>query len=378
MLMKKTIGYVCLTNPFTDRKEWSGTVYKLREAIELAGFRVIWIPYRIDTFSVLFARLRRKMEEWLSNGKVMGGLMYGSIAKACAQSIDMTLVDRCDFLFFPGGAQIALFLKTDKPFICFGDSTFELMIDYYWHGLSQRCKSRGRTLDMEACQKAMLNIRSSHWAIDSLIYDYHCPPQRCHVIEFGPNIDTKDIVPIVPYREGKLNVLFSGVSWDRKGGDIAVETVRHLRELGIDVHLYVAGPKDCPASIIGCDFATFFGFLDKNNPEDYKAYINLYRKCHIFLMPTRAECSGIVFCEASAFGLPCYTYDTGGTSNYIVDEYNGRTLPLSAGAIDFANAIFADINSNRLPLYSAKALVQNREKLSWEAWASRFSEIMSL
>ena len=41
----KTIGYVSLSDPYHDRAAWSGTTYKLRESIEKAGFKVIWIPY---------------------------------------------------------------------------------------------------------------------------------------------------------------------------------------------------------------------------------------------------------------------------------------------------------------------------------------------
>lgn len=44
----KTIGYVTAADPFHDRKAWSGTIYKVREAIENAGFNVFWIPVRLS------------------------------------------------------------------------------------------------------------------------------------------------------------------------------------------------------------------------------------------------------------------------------------------------------------------------------------------
>ena len=40
---KTIIGYVSKSDPMSDRKAWSGTIYKMREAIERAGFIVIWI-----------------------------------------------------------------------------------------------------------------------------------------------------------------------------------------------------------------------------------------------------------------------------------------------------------------------------------------------
>ena len=45
---KMVIGFVSRSDPFHDRVAWSGTTYKLREAIELAGFEVRWIPYGYD------------------------------------------------------------------------------------------------------------------------------------------------------------------------------------------------------------------------------------------------------------------------------------------------------------------------------------------
>lgn len=41
----KTIGYVTAADPFHDRKAWSGTIYKVREAIENAGSMCFGYPY---------------------------------------------------------------------------------------------------------------------------------------------------------------------------------------------------------------------------------------------------------------------------------------------------------------------------------------------
>ncbi len=49
----KIIGYVFAEDPFHDRKAWSGTKYKIREAIQNAGYEVIWIlckPNKISSF----------------------------------------------------------------------------------------------------------------------------------------------------------------------------------------------------------------------------------------------------------------------------------------------------------------------------------------
>ena len=53
----------------------------------------------------------------------------------------------------------------------------------------------------------------------------------------------------------------------------------------------------------------------------------------------RAECSALVFCEASAYSLPIITYDTGGVGDYVINGKNGYRLPLEASGKDFANKI---------------------------------------
>ena len=189
-------------------------------------------------------------------------------------------------------------------------------------------------------------------------------------------MDTNDIVPIEPYKGGTLNIFFSGVDWERKNGDIAVKTVALLREKGIDAHLYIAGIRNLPDYCQSLEYITYVGFLNKNTSGGYQKYMDLYRKCHLLLVPTKAECAGVVFCEASSFGMPSYTYATGGTTNYVIDGINGRTIPLIEGAERFAELIAADLTNGNLERFHKGALKINHDMLSWEAWASRFKQII--
>jgi glycosyltransferase involved in cell wall biosynthesis len=47
-------------------------------------------------------------------------------------------------------------------------------------------------------------------------------------------------------------------------------------------------------------------------------------------VPSRAEAYGIVFCEASAFGLPSLTSYVGGIATAVKDQVNGMTFALDA------------------------------------------------
>lgn len=371
-----TIGYVCETDPRKDRFAWSGLIYKLREAIEMAGFEVVWIPFYENTkFLKLAARLKWFLYRKGGERRILGGVHFLPEAYGYAKSINKDEnFNRCDVLFFPRGAQISLFLNTNKPIIYHSDATVFGMVDYYWMNCHPLSVKMACWLEKKASRKAALNIRASKWAADSVIKDCGCDPKRCKVIEFGANFDESDISPIIPYQKGKLEVLFSGVEWDRKGGDIAIETVRILRSRGYDAMLNIVGIKKMPDYCSNLDYVVNHGFLNKNKKDEYLKYLNLFKECHLLLLPTHAECAGIVFCEASAFGMPVYSYVTGGTENYVINGVNGYALPIDQGAIAFANRISKDIDQGNMLTFHNGALDLYKEKLSWKAWANHFKQ----
>lgn len=371
----KTIGFVNKANPFTDRKAWSGTVFKTREAIENAGYRVVWISYKEPMWAKFCIKVYRKILWLLKHQEVLLNAHCRFLARQYAKSIDKKALQTCDYLFFLGEAQISLFQKTEQPIIYYTDATVYNMLEYYWKQVSPRSKRIAMQMEAAACQHAAINLRASDWALRSTIQDGKANPKATHLLEFGANIDPEDIQPGNEYTGETLNILFSGVDWSRKGGDIAVETTRLLIQQGIDAKLHIVGIRELPAYCQTLDFIVHAGFLDKNIPLQYKEYIRLIRTCHILLLPTLAECAGIVFCEASAFGLPSYTFDTGGTSNYVINGINGYALQ-DADAHCFARQIRQDLEGGRLPILRKQAMELYQDKLSWEAWSRRFRNIM--
>ena len=377
-MKKKVIGYICDTNPFEDRLTWSGLIYKIREAIESAGYQVVWIPYDKTTKYVhLCEKIRWRLYKLLGRKQILGGCHFLPETYALARSIEMNeQFDNCDYLFFPGGGQISLFLKTKKPIIYYTDATVHLMINYYWYDCHPFSVRMACWLEKKACQKAALNIRASSWATNSVINDCKCKPSNCVTLEFGANIDASDIDPITPYTKGQLRILFSGVEWERKGGDIAVETVRLLREKGIDAILHIVGINELPLYCRNFVYIVNHGFLDKNDAIDYQKYIDILKNSHVFLLPTQAECAGIVFCEASGFGIPSYTYATGGTENYVKNGVNGYALMKNNGAADFAERILKDIEENNMLNLHEGAIKLYNERLSWSSWSKRFQKVV--
>ena len=184
-------------------------------------------------------------------------------------------------------------------------------------------------------------------------------------------MDDADIRPIEPYTgQGRLNILFSGVDWKRKGAELAIQTVEMLNERGIDTRLYLVGLMSVPKAYHDHPYVENVGYLNKSIPEQYDKYIQTIQKCHLFLLPTRAECAGIVFGECSAFGIPIYTYDTGGIGDYVFNEKNGYRLPITAGPKEFAEKIISTISVEMQQSLHEECLRAYREKLSWNVWSN--------
>ena len=374
----KTFGFVSAYNPFEDRFAWSGTLYKIRQGIQNAGFDVVWFPINANTGMEKIYKIAMKLKQKLTGKNILLGEHRPFICKLQAHSVKIDENYRkCDAFFFAGGAQRALFMDLmNKPVVYYTDATFHIMIDYYWKNLSQKEMEISKNLEKKATNLATINIRSSKWAADSVVNDCGFDASKNFVLEFGANIDSCDIKPIAPFIKGKLNVFFSGVDWVRKGGDVAVDVILCLRKMGVDANLIIAGIKNIPEKIRRYDFICNVGFLDKNNPDSYKKYVECWKKSHLLLLPTQAECSAIVYCEAAGFGVPAYTYLTGGTADYVKDGVNGRTFAPGTSAADIAKKIKEDVDSGNLLHFHRDALKLYENKLSWTAWSKRFKDII--
>lgn len=372
----KKIGFVSEFNPFTDKTAWSGLMFKIREGIENAGFEVIWIDCKING---KIGKIFKLLCQLLHGKKIMFGHTY-SHYRLMNLYINKSQINKCDLLFFPGGAPILKYLRTSIPSIYYSDATFSLMYGYYWPSLnfSKWQYKTGNSLEQIGIMKSRINIRASFWAAQSVWQDYSFDRNHTYVLRFGANLDETDMLQVKPYNgDGVLNVLFSGVDWERKGGETAIETVRILNNMGIKSNLFIIGVKTIPSKYYNYNYIKFIGYLNKTIPEQYSKYLEAIRQCNILLLPTRAECAGVVFCEASAFGMPIYTYNTGGISDYVLEGVNGFMLDPSAGSENFANTIANSISSTKQKELSLNCRKIYEEKLNWNVWSENFKDIIS-
>ena len=121
---------------------------------------------------------------------------------------------------------------------------------------------------------------------------------------------------------------------------------------------------------------TIIPFLDKNNPDEFQKLHAIFLQTDFLLLPTLAECAGVVFSEASAYAIPSITTDTGGVTTYVRNGINGFTIPLQAGAEAYADKISGLISDKetmtRLKLSARKFYEEN---LDWGRWGLQFQLI---
>jgi glycosyltransferase involved in cell wall biosynthesis len=175
--------------------------------------------------------------------------------------------------------------------------------------------------------------------------------------------------------DGRLELLWVGIDWVRKGGGIVVDCLHDLRRSGIDAHLTVCG---CVPPFGQSDpHITVIPFLDKRDPAQQQTLSGLFLRAHFFVFPTRAEAFGIVVAEASAHGVPSLAADTGGVSGVLSDGENGFLLPFNASGADYASRMrvcIADRATYANLVRSSRDAFEDR--LNWDAWGKSMRSVM--
>jgi len=224
-------------------------------------------------------------------------------------------------------------------------------------------------LEELAIRRANLVIHPSQWAARSTIEHYHTDKQKVHVIPFGANLQSPPSAEVVELkkRSAHCRLLFLGVDWQRKGGEIAFETLLKLEELAIQAELIVCG---CiPPKEFSHERMTVIPYLNKKDEKQRQKIEKLFETSDFLLLPTRSECYGMVFCEASAFGLPVISTDTGGVSGAVKHGENGFLLPSSARGAEYAEVIakiYRDERRYAELVRSSRAAFEGR--LNWDVW----------
>ncbi len=371
------IAYLSSSNPY-DKKSWSGIHYHLLKTIVNQGYEVEYLGEVDASIPIFFGKLKSLLT------KIFLRKQYDyrhsvSLSKHYAKHYNKKLVEKhYDLIFAPVASCEIAYIKTKIPIVSLSDTTFSNMINYYSNYTKLTKKSLKQALLIE--QKALSNsaaiIYPSAWAKNSAITDFKIPSEKIKIIPLGANLENIPSAEIVLNKpqSSTCRLLFLGVDWERKGGQIAFETFLELKKMNIETSLVICG---CiPPDQIKNENLQIIPFLDKNNIDDQQKLNDLLLNTDFLILPTKAECFGVVFCEASAFGIPSVTCDTGGVEGAVKNGINGYRLHMNASGLDFANqiaSIFQEKSNFENLRESCRSIYE--KNLNWDSWGSKAKEV---
>ncbi|MDD2243283.1 MAG: glycosyltransferase family 4 protein, partial [Dysgonamonadaceae bacterium] len=111
--------------------------------------------------------------------------------------------------------------------------------------------------------------------------------------------------------------------------------------------------------------------------EDLNRLCEILYHSHFLILPTEFDAFGIVFCEASAYGVPSVATNVGGVSQPVREGKNGFLLPPTATGEDYAEKIKA-VFSDKESYIKLRASSRNEyeTRLNWDVWSEEVNKIL--
>lgn len=325
-----------------DVANWSGLGHHIAQALEAEGVDLDYVGPLQDEVGPMAVMKRAAYR--LVGKRYLRDRDPGLVAGYARQAERALPSLSPDVVFSPGTLPVAK-LKTDRPIALWTDATFAGIVRFYpgYRDLSAESVRVGNALEAEALARASLLVYSSEWAAESAVRDYGVDRRKVRVVPFGANVrgdrSKEDVQALVAARNpARLQLLFLGVDWERKGGDIALETVRQLNGMGMAADLVVVGCRP-PEGLELPDYVRVEGRISKATPEGRDRLERLIAEAHFLLLPTRADCTPVVFGEANAFGVPCVAPDVGGIASILRSGLNGYVVGPAAPAEEYARVL---------------------------------------
>lgn len=296
-------------------------------------------------------------------------LVQGHYARQVSSRLSSS---NADILLCPENAIPLAKVKSDRPMVLWTDAALGSLIDFYPY-LSNLCaETRRNLLEMEqrVLEKCSLIIVNSQWAAQSAHELYGVPLDKFKVIPRGANqihqFSADAVKAGILGRSNSLcRLLFIGVEWQRKGGDMALKIAQRLNDEGLATELHVVGctpPGDIP------DFVKVHGFINRET-EAGKAQMNqLFQSAHFLIYPTKADALGMVLSEAASFGVPALASKVGGIPGLVKADITGQTFAVDAAPNEYCAFVMPYMSDTGRYQSLAYSTFENyKNNMSWPA-----------
>ncbi|WP_047092501.1 glycosyltransferase family 4 protein [Aurantiacibacter marinus] len=347
-----------------DRRSWSGTPYFAKQELErrfgrVALLKVPLLDKIVDRANPIARKLGFDISRW------------PILLAAYGRSVDRQIADiDPDIIVAVGGAWKLYGSQTKVPTIFVSDGLFVSISRYYAKFRKLRSDTVRNLVDAE---RAFVTRPTTHllmmaqWCADEAQDAYALPDTHVRMAPIGANLDDPPSREVLDHAKSAPNLLWIGVDWERKGGPELLRAFALLRKNVPAAALHIVGMK--PADAEGVPGVSVHGFLRKNVAEERDKLLQLFVDARLFVMLSREEAFGLVYCEAAAYGIPAIGYATGGVETIVKNGETGRLLPRSASDEAVAEAV-ADLLTDNETYHQMRIKSRDRFEnvLNWGVW----------
>ena len=378
------IAYVTNFDSTTLRAQnsWAGLGYYIAQAIKEQSIPIDYIgPLRDRLVLQVLGKLKGRYHKYFGKNYIQ--YIEPLILKDYARQISKKLNEsKADVVFSAGSDSIA-YLECDRPIVFWADATFANLIDFYpaYSNLCKESLQNAHLIQKLSLDKSRLAIYSSEWAAQTAIDYYHADPEKVKVVPFGANVESNknidEIKALIASRPtDKCKLLFLGADWFRKGGEVALEVAKYLNKLGLNTELTLVGCQPVNQETMP-DFVKSLGFISKSNYEGKMKIERLIADSHFLILPSIADCTPIVFCEANSLGVPCISRRVGGIPTIIKDDVNGKLFDLDSDPAEYCKYIFnLFTNYTQYKELALSAFNEYESRLNWRVAGQRIKDLL--
>lgn len=196
---------------------------------------------------------------------------------------------------------------------------------------------------------------STPWVADSVANDYNVPRAKIEVVGLGANI----LCERSQKNWATPRILWVGVDWHRKGGDLLLEAFSR------------AAIPDATLDLVGQHPDVHMpGVRGHGVVRDEGRLKTFFEEATLFALPSRFDPSPIVFLEAASAGTPCLGTETAGLS-YNVGP-SGMVVPV--GDVDALVLALIKMTSPTVAASYQQPALEHAERHTWDAVAGRMIE----
>ena len=367
----------------TGSDEWSGTGYYIAQALSSQSIELNYVgPLQDSNFLRATRKLKRHYYQFVHQKRYEKNPDLQTL-KNYARQVKQKLTPQ-DKVVFSATVDPIAYLECDRPMAFWADATFAGIADFYpqYSNLHPDVVEDWHRMEKSALERCQLAIYSSDWAAKSAIEFYQADPNKVKVVPFGANISSelnfervKDAIEARPSDVCKL--LFMGVEWLRKGGDVAYAVAKQLNKSGLKTELTVVGCQPEIAEAIP-EYVKPLGFIKKSTPEGKERLNQLILESHFLILPSIADCTPIVFPEANSLGVPCLSTKVGGIPSVVRDGENGKLFVPDAHISEYCNYIqdlFSNYSRYKELAYASFNAYESR--LNWRSAGEKVEQLLS-